>query len=65
MADRKCLYSDTIILINDARLNFLCIYFIALFIGLLKTIDPKINIYRIGFLNIVRHLTDAFWAKDP
>ena len=51
VADRKCLYSDTVILVNDAGLNFLCIYFIALFICLLKTIDPKINIYRIGFLN--------------
>ena len=64
MADRKCFNTYPVVLVDDTGFfNFCHIYFVAGFIGLLKAVDPKIDISLISLQDMAGHVIQPLRAK--
>jgi len=64
MADRKCFNAYPVVLVDDTGFfNFCHIYFVAGFIGLLKAVNPKIDIGLISLQDMAGHVIQPLRAK--
>ena len=64
VADQKRFYTYTVILIDNPFSNLVDLYLITDLIGTFKSMQAKINIYRIRRLNVLGHISNSLWTKD-